>query len=102
MSHAEWSGRVGVVINAEARGNQGPSYLFQTSAGDEKLVDLYARSVAHPATSSLYGEIYKYLPNDTDLTPFLQAAQAAGCKTANGVQMVEAVQEMMLDFMLGK
>jgi len=33
-------------------------------------------------------------------TPFLQAAQKAGCKTANGVQMVEAVQEMMLDFML--
>lgn len=36
------------------------------------------------------------------VTPFLQAAQEAGCKTANGVQMVEAVQEMMLDFMLGK
>jgi shikimate 5-dehydrogenase len=36
------------------------------------------------------------------LTPFLQAAQEAGCKTANGDQMVEAVQEMMLDFMLGK
>jgi len=65
--------QVGVVVNAEARGNQGPSYLFQTSAGSGKLVDLYARSVARPATSSLYGEIYKYLPNDTDLTPFLQA-----------------------------
>ena len=36
------------------------------------------------------------------VTPLLQAARAAGCKTANGVQMVEAVQEMMLDFMLGK
>jgi shikimate dehydrogenase len=35
-------------------------------------------------------------------TPFLQAAEKAGCKTANGVQMVEAVQEMMLDFMLNK
>jgi shikimate dehydrogenase len=35
------------------------------------------------------------------VTPLLQAARAAGCKTANGVQMVEAVQEMMLDFMLG-
>jgi shikimate dehydrogenase len=35
------------------------------------------------------------------VTPLLQAAQAAGCKTANGVQMVDAVQEMMLDFMLG-
>lgn len=35
-------------------------------------------------------------------TPFLAAARAAGCMTANGDQMVEAVQEMMLDFMLGK
>ena len=34
------------------------------------------------------------------VTPLLQAAEAAGCRTANGVQMVEAVQEMMLDFML--
>lgn len=36
------------------------------------------------------------------VTPFLAAAQAAGCKTANGDQMVEAVQEVMLDFMLNK
>ena len=34
-------------------------------------------------------------------TPLLSAARAAGCKTANGDQMVEAVQEMMLEFMLG-
>jgi shikimate dehydrogenase len=36
------------------------------------------------------------------VTPFLQAARAAGCKTANGDQMVEAVQEVMLDFMIRK
>jgi shikimate dehydrogenase len=36
------------------------------------------------------------------VTPLLQAAAAAGCKTANGEQMVEAVQETMLDFMLGR
>jgi shikimate dehydrogenase len=36
------------------------------------------------------------------VTPFLQAALDAGCKTANGDQMVEAVQEVMLDFMLAK
>jgi shikimate dehydrogenase len=36
------------------------------------------------------------------VTLLLQAAQAAGCKTANGVQMVDAVQEMMLDFLLGQ
>ena len=64
--------RTGAVINVEARGNQGPSYLFQTSPGDSQLIDLYAANVAHVATSSLYAEIYKYLPNDTDLTVFLQ------------------------------
>lgn len=32
------------------------------------------------------------------VTPLLSAAQSVGCKTANGVQMVEAVQDMMLDF----
>lgn len=34
------------------------------------------------------------------VTPLLSAAQSVGCKTANGVQMIEAVQEMMLDFFL--
>jgi hypothetical protein len=63
----------GAVINMEARGNQGPSYLFQTGAGDARLIDLYARAVPHFAASSLYAEIYKYMPNDTDMTPFLSA-----------------------------
>ena len=35
------------------------------------------------------------------MTPLLKTAQSAGCKTANGAQMVDAVQEMMLDFFLG-
>jgi len=64
---------IGAVINVEARGNQGPSYLFQTSKGNGPLIALYARGVRRYATSSLYGEIYKYLPNDTDLTPVLAA-----------------------------
>ncbi|HEX3675611.1 MAG TPA: M20/M25/M40 family metallo-hydrolase [Rhizomicrobium sp.] len=64
--------RVGAVINVEARGNQGQSLLFQTSPGDGKLIDLYARSVSHYATSSLYAVIYKFLPNDTDLTLFIR------------------------------
>jgi len=35
------------------------------------------------------------------VTALLQAALAVGCSTADGVQMVEAQQEMMLDFLLG-
>ncbi|MBB4766719.1 shikimate dehydrogenase family protein [Amorphoplanes digitatis] len=34
------------------------------------------------------------------VTPFLAAAQAAGCRTANGGHMVEAAQDVMADFML--
>lgn len=34
------------------------------------------------------------------LTPFLRAAEAAGCQTANGGDMVEAAQDVMADFML--
>ncbi|HJR57463.1 MAG TPA: M20/M25/M40 family metallo-hydrolase [Rhizomicrobium sp.] len=68
--------RTGVVVNVEARGNQGPSLLFQTHVGDAPLIDLYARAAPHPATSSLYAEIYKILPNNTDLTPFLEAGIA--------------------------
>ncbi len=63
--------RVGAVVNVEARGNQGPSRLFQTSPGDQPLIDLYANNVADYATSSLYHEIYRFLPNDTDLTLFI-------------------------------
>ena len=40
-------------------------------------------------------------PRVGGVTPFLQAAQAAGCRTADGGQMVEAVQDLMADFMLG-
>ena len=64
--------RVGVVVNVEARGTRGQSLLFQTSPGDSKLIDLYAHSVPVMATSSLYAEIYKFLPNDTDLTLFIK------------------------------
>ena len=63
--------RVGAVVNIEARGNRGPSLLFQTSTGDGPLVDLYAENVPEYATSSLYHEIYRFLPNDTDLTLFI-------------------------------
>lgn len=80
-------GRTGVVVNVEARGNRGPSVLFQTSPGDAAFVDLYARAAPHPAASSLYAEIYKILPTDTDLTPFLQAGvTSANFAFIGGVQ----------------
>jgi hypothetical protein len=72
LQNASLKARVGVVVNVEARGTKGPSLLFQTSPGDSRLIDLYAKNVPVMATSSLYAEIYKFLPNDTDLTLFIR------------------------------
>ena len=77
-----WRKRAGVAINVDARGDTGQGLLFQTSAGDAALIDLYAKSATRPVASSLYAEIYKVLPNDTDMTPFLDAG-IAGYNFAN-------------------
>lgn len=62
---------VGAVVNVEARGTSGPSFMFQTSPGNGWMVPLLAR-LPRPACSSLFPSIYEELPNDTDLTVFLE------------------------------
>src|SRR6267143_1884699 len=61
---------VGAVVNLEARGTTGASLMFETSDQSGWIVDLFARSVARPASNSIYYTIYKMLPNDTDLTVY--------------------------------
>ncbi len=67
---------VAVALNLEARGSTGLSYMFETSEGNAWLIDAYASTVPRPASSSLHYEIYKILPNDTDLTVFREAGMA--------------------------
>lgn len=65
---------VGLVLNFEARGNKGPSFLFQTSPGNAALIREVARIAPDPRANSLAGEVYRRLPNDTDLSVFLREA----------------------------
>ncbi|HYQ80681.1 MAG TPA: M20/M25/M40 family metallo-hydrolase [Anaeromyxobacteraceae bacterium] len=65
-----WMREVGAVVNLEARGTSGASLLFQTSGDDLWLARLAGRALAHPVTSSLFAEVYRRLPNDTDLSVF--------------------------------
>ncbi|AVP96420.1 hypothetical protein C7S18_04070 [Ahniella affigens] len=62
--------QVRAFINMEARGTNGLSRLFETSDGNATFARLFAQHLPHPSTSSLYYEIYKLLPNDTDLSVF--------------------------------
>jgi len=68
-----WAKGVGVVLNFEARGDHGPSIMFQTSDGDGWLIDELAETASRPVANSLSADIYKLLPNDTDFTVFQQA-----------------------------
>jgi hypothetical protein len=51
-----------------------------------------------PEASSFVGDVVA----GHGVTPFLQAARAAGCKTSDGFQMVEAGIEVMPGFLLCK
>lgn len=68
-----WAKDVGVVMNFEARGNGGPSIMFETSSGNQQLIKMFGRTAPYPVASSLTYEIYKLLPNDTDLSVFKEA-----------------------------
>ena len=68
-----WAKQIGLVLNFEYRGNRGPFVMFETSAGNGKLINGFAKAVPHPMGNSLMYEVYKRLPNDTDMTVFKRA-----------------------------
>lgn len=67
-----WAKDVEIVFNFEARGNRGPSVLFETNEGNDRLISEYVKAVPNPVAHSFIYELYKYMPNDTDLTVFKQ------------------------------
>ena len=65
-----------VVLNFEMRGDYGPSMMFQTSSPDSWLIDQLAAAAPFPYATSAAAAVYRRLPNDTDLTVFLDAGMA--------------------------
>ncbi|MFD2822367.1 M28 family peptidase [Lacinutrix iliipiscaria] len=67
-----WAKEVGLVLNFEARGSGGPSYmLIETNQGNANLMKEFVKANPQfPVANSLAYSIYKMLPNDTDLTRF--------------------------------
>ena len=61
---------VGVLLNYEARGNEGPCIAFEWSDDNAWLVREMQKSAVRPITSSLSYEIYNLMPNSSDFTAF--------------------------------
>ena len=59
---------VGFMINIEARGPWGPALLFETSPGNERVMELYSAAAEYPFTYSLTTVVYSFMPNFTDFT----------------------------------
>jgi hypothetical protein len=80
VTQHHWAKEVGLVLNFEARGSSGPSYMFmETNGGNAGLAkEFAAANPKYAVSNSLMYSIYKMLPNDTDLTVFRKEGNIQG------------------------
>ena len=64
------SRNVDSLINLEARGVRGPVNMFETSRPNAAAIALFASAVKHPAANSLSTDVYRLMPNYTDVNSF--------------------------------
>lgn len=74
QNHA-WANDICAVINIDNRGGDGPAQLFETGPNDLALINAIAPHITHPVMGSFFVEIYRRMPNGTDLTAFLARGQ---------------------------
>ena len=71
--HSDMREYVKLVANFEARGNDGALLMFQTSPNSNRLIHQLKKAVSNVDAFSVAASIYETMPNDTDLTCFLDA-----------------------------
>lgn len=66
------SRNVDSLINLEARGVRGPVNMFETSRPNAAPIGLFAAAVKNPVANSLSTDVYRLLPNYTDVNSFAE------------------------------
>ena len=64
------AGLVGSLINIEARGVDGPSFMFETSDPNGSAIAAFASATRRPYANSLTADFAKLIPNYTDVVVF--------------------------------
>ncbi|MGY8945553.1 MAG: M20/M25/M40 family metallo-hydrolase [Flavobacteriales bacterium] len=84
INYSPLATNIGLVINYEARGSGGPSYMLMETNGknSQLLTEFIKAKPNYPAANSLMYSIYKMLPNDTDLTIFRKYGDINGLNFA--------------------
>ncbi|MEM7584613.1 MAG: cyclic peptide export ABC transporter [Acidobacteriota bacterium] len=62
-----WAADIGLILNFEGRGTEGPSLMFESQAAGSAMISALA-TVPSARATSLSDEVYRWLPNDTDLS----------------------------------
>jgi hypothetical protein len=70
LEHDPLAGQVDSAINLEARGVTGPAIMFETSRPNGGAIRHFARSAIRPVANSMTADIYRLIPNSTDVTVF--------------------------------
>ena len=60
------------LVNLEARGVRGPVNMFETSRPNGSAIALFGRAVKRPAANSLSTDVYRLMPNYTDVNSFAE------------------------------
>jgi hypothetical protein len=66
------SRNVDSLINLEARGVRGPVNMFETSRPNAAPIGVFAAAVNNPIANSLSTDVYRLLPNYTDVNSFAE------------------------------
>ncbi|MES2642239.1 MAG: M28 family peptidase [Myxococcota bacterium] len=70
-AHPEATRRI--VLNVEARGTEGPAYMFQLAGASPALLEVWRQAGCGAQATSLARTVYDQLPNDTDFSVFRRA-----------------------------
>ena len=60
------------LINLEARGVEGPANMFETSRPNGPAIAVFASAVDRPVANSLSTDVYRLMPNYTDVNSFAE------------------------------
>lgn len=70
--HHPWMQDIAVVLNLEARGSGGTVLMYETNEDNAWIIREYARAAVAPLTGSVATDVYRMMPNSSDLTVFFQ------------------------------
>lgn len=74
LEHPVWPS-IGAVVNLDARGSDGPVYVFEVGADGPAHAALLSALNTPARTTSLAAEAYRRMPNGTDFTVYLRGGR---------------------------